>query len=85
MSQSGFYGNPVMNMYGMNPAFNVYETTNAIPSGKGKGKEGQVEPDGLGNENEWQRMQLEMVECNVPLKVWPGNTAFRPHEVIFRL
>lgn len=52
---------------------------------KGKGKEGQVVPDGLGNEHEWQQMRLELVECNVPLKVWPGNTAFRPHEVTFRL
>jgi len=52
---------------------------------KGKGREGVVEPDGLGAENEWQVMPLETLECVIPIKVWPGNTAFRPNEIEFRL
>jgi hypothetical protein len=52
---------------------------------KGKGREGLVEPDGLGKESEWQEIGLEVIECVVPIKVWPGNTAFRPNEIEFRL
>ncbi|KAH7104289.1 Rgp1-domain-containing protein [Auriculariales sp. MPI-PUGE-AT-0066] len=33
---------------------------------------------GMGNE--WR---METVECEVPVRVWPGNTAFRPADVIF--
>lgn len=50
---------------------------------KGKGKEGVLEPDGLGDETEWRRMEVERVECEIPIEVWPGNTAFRPNEVAF--
>jgi len=52
---------------------------------KGKGREGIVEPDGLGEESEWRDMPLETIECVIPVKVWPGNTAFRPNEIEFRL
>jgi len=33
-----------------------------------------------GSGNEWR---LETVECEVPVRVWPGNTAFRPADVAF--
>jgi hypothetical protein len=59
--------------------------SNVVRIWKGKGREGSVDPDGLGEEHEWRRMQLEMIECTVPLRIWPGNTAFRPNEIFFRL
>jgi len=31
----------------------------------------------------WQEVKLEMVECEVPVKVFPGNTAFKALDVIF--
>jgi RAB6A-GEF complex partner protein 2 len=52
---------------------------------KGKGREGLLEPDGLGDEDEWRKMKLERVECEIPIEVWPGNTAFRPAEVVFEI
>ncbi|KAL4244581.1 Reduced growth phenotype protein 1 [Abortiporus biennis] len=36
-----------------------------------------------GTEEEWRDVKVEMVECEVPIKVWPGNTAFKATEVIF--
>lgn len=31
----------------------------------------------------WSELRVETVECEVPIRVWPGNTAFKPLEVIF--
>ncbi|KAJ7062366.1 Rgp1-domain-containing protein [Mycena amicta] len=31
----------------------------------------------------WADVKVEMVECVVPLSVWPGNTAFRAGDVVF--
>ncbi|KXN88037.1 Protein sat1 [Leucoagaricus sp. SymC.cos] len=31
----------------------------------------------------WKEVKLETVECEVPIKVWPGNTAFRAVDVVF--
>ncbi|KAF8816608.1 Rgp1-domain-containing protein [Phlegmacium glaucopus] len=31
----------------------------------------------------WQEVKLEMVECEVPVRVFPGNTAFKALDVIF--
>ncbi|KAJ3893392.1 Rgp1-domain-containing protein [Lentinula edodes] len=31
----------------------------------------------------WQEVKLETVECEVPVSVWPGNTAFKPVDVVF--
>ncbi|KAI0033695.1 hypothetical protein K488DRAFT_77699 [Vararia minispora EC-137] len=31
----------------------------------------------------WEEMRTEMVECEVPVHVWPGNTAFRAMDVVF--
>ncbi|KAJ3723785.1 Rgp1-domain-containing protein [Lentinula raphanica] len=36
-----------------------------------------------GREAKWQEVRLETVECEVPVKVWPGNTAFKPVDVVF--
>lgn len=61
------------------------ETTSAAKHWKGKRKEGFVEPDGLGEEHEWRKMQPEMLECVIPIRVWPGNTEYRPNEIAFQL
>jgi hypothetical protein len=37
---------------------------------------------GAGEEG-WREMAVETVECEVPVMVWPGNTAFRPEDVVF--
>jgi RAB6A-GEF complex partner protein 2 len=34
-------------------------------------------------EDEWQAMGLDTVECEVPIKVWPSATLFRPLECHF--
>lgn len=31
----------------------------------------------------WEEMRTEVVECEVPVRVWPGNTAFRAMDVVF--
>ncbi|KAI0063240.1 Rgp1-domain-containing protein [Artomyces pyxidatus] len=37
---------------------------------------------GAGEEG-WKELTVETVECEVPVKIWPGNTAFRPMDVVF--
>lgn len=36
-------------------------------------------------EEDWKEIKVEMVECEVPIKVWPGNTAFKATEVVFEV
>jgi len=36
-----------------------------------------------GGEEGWRELAVETVECEVPVTVWPGNTAFRPEDVVF--
>jgi len=36
-------------------------------------------------EEEWSGMKVETVECEVPIKVWPGNTAFKASDVVFNV
>ncbi|KIY67296.1 Rgp1-domain-containing protein [Cylindrobasidium torrendii FP15055 ss-10] len=36
-----------------------------------------------GGEEGWKDVKVETVECEVPVKVWPGNTAFKAAEVVF--
>ena len=36
-----------------------------------------------GGEEGWRDMKLETVECEVPIKLWPGNTAFKAVDVVF--
>ncbi|KAI9445567.1 Rgp1-domain-containing protein [Lactarius indigo] len=43
--------------------------------------EGEVDI-GAGEEG-WRELVIETVECEVPVTVWPGNTAFRPEDVVF--
>lgn len=41
------------------------------------------EVDVGGGDAGWSELRVETVECEVPIAVWPGNTAFRPLEVVF--
>ena len=36
-------------------------------------------------EEEWSTVKVETVECEVPIKVWPGNTAFKASDVVFNV
>jgi hypothetical protein len=36
-----------------------------------------------GGEEGWTAVKVETVECEVPIRVWPGNTAFKAMEVVF--
>jgi RAB6A-GEF complex partner protein 2 len=36
-----------------------------------------------GGEEGWRDVKLETVECEVPIKLWPGNTAFKAVDVVF--
>lgn len=38
-----------------------------------------------GGEEGWRNVRLEMVECEVPVRVWPGNTAFKAMDVVFEV
>lgn len=49
----------------------------------GKGKGGKGDEDLGGGKDGWTELGVEMVECEVPVKVWPGNTAFRAMDVLF--
>jgi hypothetical protein len=50
-------------------------------------KEGEVGVgiDFEGGKEGWREVRLETVECEVPVKVWPGNTAFKAVEVEFHV
>ncbi|KAF9242341.1 Rgp1-domain-containing protein [Melanogaster broomeanus] len=34
-------------------------------------------------EDKWKEVRVETVECEVPINVWPGNTAFKAMDVVF--
>jgi RAB6A-GEF complex partner protein 2 len=38
-----------------------------------------------GGEDGWKPLDVETVECEVPIKVWPGNTAYRAVDAVFDL
>lgn len=43
----------------------------------------ETQDTGAAVEDKWQELKVETVECEVPIKVWPGNTAFKAMEVVF--
>ena len=49
------------------------------------GDEDIDEEQELRQEEDWKEVRVEMVECEVPIKVWPGNTAFKATEVVFEV
>ncbi|KAG6864955.1 hypothetical protein C0991_006142 [Blastosporella zonata] len=38
-----------------------------------------------GGEEGWRDVKLETVECEVPIKLWPGNTAFKASDIVFHV
>lgn len=48
-----------------------------VPAQKGEGEQEQ--------EGDWRDVQVEIVECEVPVVVWPGNTAFSAVDVVFEV
>lgn len=36
-----------------------------------------------GGDEGWKDVKLETVECEVPIKLWPGNTAFKAADIVF--
>ncbi|TCD68602.1 hypothetical protein EIP91_010393 [Steccherinum ochraceum] len=44
---------------------------------------GSRELETWGVEEDWREVRVEMVECEVPISVWPGNTAYKAAEVVF--
>ncbi|OBZ78729.1 hypothetical protein A0H81_00275 [Grifola frondosa] len=41
--------------------------------------------EGEDGEGTWKDVKVEMVECEVPIRVWPGNTAFKATDVVFNV
>lgn len=41
--------------------------------------------DELLTEGDWTEVRAEMVECEVPIRVWAGNTAYKASEVVFEV
>ncbi|KAI6040056.1 Rgp1-domain-containing protein [Pisolithus marmoratus] len=55
-----------------------------VEEGEGESEEGRwPEPKEEENERGWKEVKVETVECEVPIRVWPGNTAFNAMEVVF--
>ncbi|KAG5718894.1 Retrograde Golgi transport protein RGP1 like protein [Termitomyces sp. T112] len=36
-----------------------------------------------GGEDGWKDVRMETVECEVPVRIWPGNTAFKAADIVF--
>lgn len=36
-----------------------------------------------GGDEGWKDVRLETVECEVLIKVWPGNTTFKATDIVF--
>lgn len=72
------------------------EGANGAAGEEGNGVEGEydgIKPDPAGGvgigvdfggkEDGWRGVRVETVECELPIKVWPGNTAFKALDVVF--
>ena len=49
----------------------------------GDEENGEQERGWAEQEDGWQEIKVETVECDVPITVWPGNTAFKAMDVVF--
>lgn len=49
----------------------------------GTGVSHQPDDDREEGDEGWQEMGVETVECEIPISIWPGNTAFKPSDVVF--
>lgn len=63
----------------LGPSAEYHDGDDEGPGSDSDGDEGA----GLGDEAEWREVHAEMVECEVPIRVWPGNTAFKATDVVF--
>jgi hypothetical protein len=45
--------------------------------------DGEGQRDFGGGDGGWKDIKVETVECEVPIKVWPGNTVFKATDVVF--
>lgn len=63
----------------LGPSAEYHDGDDEGPGSDSDGDEGA----GLGDEVEWREVNAEMVECEVPIRVWPGNTAFKATDVVF--
>jgi hypothetical protein len=62
----------------------VHDGDEVLSEDEDDADEGGGEVDfGAGEEDEWREIAVETVECEIPVMVWPGNTAFRPEDVVF--
>lgn len=51
--------------------------------GEGEEEGGWPEPKEEDKERGWKEVKVETVECEVPIRMWPGNTAFNAMAVVF--
>jgi len=49
------------------------------------GKNYDVDDPVAENDEGWVAVKTETVECEVPIRVWPGNTAFKAADVVFEV
>ena len=47
------------------------------------GKEDEDEDEERRDSGRWMPVEVQTVECEVPVSIWPGATAFRPRESVF--
>lgn len=58
--------------------------TSFLGTGERNYHDGDEEDEDESNaEDEWKEVKVETVECEVPINVWPGNTAFKAMDVVF--
>jgi RAB6A-GEF complex partner protein 2 len=59
----------------------------ASPEQDGNDSEEKYDERDIVSENDegWTTVKVETVECEVPIKVWPGNTAFKAVDVVFEV
>jgi hypothetical protein len=60
--------------------------SSAPPTSSRDSFSGDDDVEGLEAENSediWEPLEVHTVECEVPIAVWPGATAFRPQESVF--
>lgn len=60
-----------------------YLMTSFLGSGERRYHDGDEDEGWAEREGEWHEVKVETVECDVPITVWPGNTAFKAMDVVF--
>ncbi|EGN94146.1 hypothetical protein SERLA73DRAFT_78067 [Serpula lacrymans var. lacrymans S7.3] len=67
-----------------------YFVSSFLGTGEREYHDGDEDPDeeqawkvARDEEADWKEVKVETVECEVPISVWPGNTAFKAMDVVF--